>query len=116
FHQPRRPVAAGRPQSAAFPTRIGIVDAPIEALGVKAQRIGDAQHNHPAVLERDQAIIEVARRDWHVFAQAQGVVLIDPGVVARLGAVLTDTLESRAWILVERPALWTMLTRRRRAV
>src|SRR4029077_6665808 len=39
----------------------------------------------------------------------QRVVLIDPGVIARLGAVLADTFEARSGILIERPAFRAMI-------
>src|SRR6266478_6180906 len=35
FHQPRRAIAVGAPQPAAFPAGVGIIDAPVEALGIK---------------------------------------------------------------------------------
>ena len=36
FLEPRRPVAARRPHPAAFPSCIGVVDAAVEPLGIKA--------------------------------------------------------------------------------
>src|SRR5215472_5417132 len=107
--EPRRAVAARRPQSATLPAGARIVDAPVEALGVEAERIGDAQHDHLAVLERDEAVVEIAGRHRHVLAEAERVVLVDPGVVARLRAVLADALESRPWILVNAPAFGTVI-------
>src|SRR5262245_31450363 len=56
FHQPGRPVAVGAPQAAALPARIRIVDAAVEALGVEAHRIRDADHHHLAVLQRDETV------------------------------------------------------------
>src|SRR5438034_5292 len=109
FHEPRRPVAAGRPQPPALPAGVRVVDASVEPLGVEAQRVGDAQHDHLAVLERDQAVVEVAGRHRHVLAEPERVVLVDPGVVARLGAVLADALEAGAGVLIERPALRTVI-------
>ena len=50
-------VAVGAPQAAAF-TGVGVVDAPVEALGEEAGRIGDAQHDHLAVLKGDEAVVE----------------------------------------------------------
>src|SRR5215469_10572403 len=52
FLEPRRAVAARRPHPAAFPSGIGVVDAAVQALGVKAQRVGDAQYNPFAVHQR----------------------------------------------------------------
>src|SRR5215813_8909909 len=52
FLEPRRAVAARRPHPATFPSGIGVVDAAVQALGVKAQRVGDAQYNPFAVHQR----------------------------------------------------------------
>src|SRR5262249_21804483 len=57
FHQPRRAIAVGAPQPAAFPAGVGIIDAAVEALGIKAHGVGDAQHHHLRVLERDEAVV-----------------------------------------------------------
>src|SRR5262245_51248500 len=116
FHEPRRAVAAGRPEAAPLPAGCRVVDATIEALGVEAERVRNAQHHHLAVLERDQAVVEVAGRHRHVLAEAERVVLVDPRVVARLGAVLADALEARARILIEAPALGAVITGGRRPV
>src|SRR5262249_59071217 len=53
----------------------------------------------------NEAVIEVACRYRDVIAEPERVVLINPCIVARLRAVRADTVEARAWILVERPAL-----------
>lgn len=60
FHEPWSSIATGGPQAAALPSRIRIIDAPIESLGVEAQWIGYAQHDHFTVLEGDEAVVEVA--------------------------------------------------------
>ena len=78
FNQPRRAVAVGRPQAAAFPAGFCIVDATVKPLGVEAKRIGHAQVQHLAVLERDQAVIEIASRHGDVLAKPERVVLVDP--------------------------------------
>src|SRR6266481_3901252 len=104
LHEPRRPGAAGRPEPRALPAGVRVVDAPIEPLGVEAQRVRDAQQDHLAVLERDQAVVEVGGRHRHVLAKPERVVLVDPGVVARLGAVLPDALEAGTGVLIEGPA------------
>src|SRR5438105_9611386 len=70
FHQPRRAVTVRAPQSAAFPSGVWIVDAPVESLGEEADRVRDAQRDHLAVLERDEAVVQVARRDRYVLAEA----------------------------------------------
>ncbi len=116
FLEPRRAVAARGPQAPRLPAAVGIVDAAVEALGIEAERIRHPQRDHLAVLERDQPVVEVAGRHRHVVAEAEGVVLVDPGVVARLGAVLADAFEARSGILIERPALRTMVAGRLRPV
>src|SRR5262245_43762784 len=109
FFQPRRAVAASGPQAAALPAIIGIVDAPVEAFGVEAHWIGHAQHDHLPILHRNQTIVQVAGGHRHVFAESERVVLIHPSIIARLGAVVADALETWAGVLIERPAFWTVI-------
>ena len=101
LHEPWRAVAARAPQAAPFPTGFGIIDTPVEALCVKPHRIRHGQQDHLAVLHRDQTVLQIGGGHRHVFAEPKGVVLIDPGVVARLRAVVADALKARARILVE---------------
>src|ERR1700722_16942708 len=115
----RRPVAIGGPQAAALPAGIGIVDAAIEALGEEAHGIGDAQLDEFSVQENVERIRIVSGGDRHVLAQAERVVLIDPGVIARFGAAgfgLADAFELRPRQAIERPALGAVLAGRGRAV
>ena len=93
FHQPRRAVAIGAPESAALPAGIRIVDAAVEAFGVEAHRVRNTQHDHLAVLQGDEAVVEVGRGDRNVLAEPNRVVLIDPGVVARLDAFILEALK-----------------------
>src|SRR5205085_4011971 len=117
FDQPWRAIAIGGPQTAAFPAGVRIIDAAVESLGVEAERIGHADRDHLAVLvESDEAVHQVGGRHRDVVAEPEGVVLVDPRVVARLGAVFADALEARAGILVERPSLRAMVAGRLRAV
>src|SRR5580700_5688312 len=116
FLEPGRAVAFRRPQAPALPAGIRIVDAGIKSLGVEAERIRDAQRHHLAVDQRGKAVAFVRRRDRHVVAEPDRVVLIDPGVVARLGTVVADALETRAGIFIERPALRAMIAGRLRSV
>src|SRR5262249_33844845 len=53
---------------------------------------------------------------WDVLAESGRVALIDPGVIARLGAVLSDTVEAGAGILIDRPTFRTMVAGRGRPV
>src|SRR4051812_11207151 len=94
LHQPGCAVTARTPQASAFPARARIVNAPVEALGKKAERIGNAQHHHLPVLEGDETVIEVGGGDRDVFAEADRVVVIDPGVIARLGARALEPFEA----------------------
>src|SRR5262245_45021423 len=45
FDMIRRAAGVGRPDPAALPATIGIVNAPIEPLGMEAHRIGHAQRD-----------------------------------------------------------------------
>src|SRR6266446_1878136 len=109
FLEPRCAVAVRAPQPAAFPAGVRIVDTPVEALGVEAERIGNPDRDHLAVLQRHEAVAEIGGGHRYVLAKSEGVVLVDPGVITRLGAVLTDTFEARAGILIDRPALRAMI-------
>src|ERR1700678_1961951 len=81
FLEPRHAIAARGPQAPAFPAGVGIVDAAIEALGIEACRVWHLEGDHLAVLEGDEAVIEVACRDRNVFSEPEGVVLIYPRIV-----------------------------------
>src|ERR1700730_3034474 len=116
FLEPGSTVAFRRPQAPALPTGVRIVDAGIKSLGIEAERIRDAQRHHLAVDQRGKAVAFVRRRDRHAVDEPDRVVLIDPGVVARLGAVVADALEAWAGIFVERPALRAMIAGRFRSV
>src|SRR5262245_5808263 len=105
FHQPGRTVAAGAPQATTFPSGVRIIDASVEALGVEAHRIRNAHQDHLAVFQRHEAVIEIGGGDRNVLAEAKGIVLVDPGVVARLDALVLEAFKTRAGILVELPTL-----------
>src|SRR5256885_17267850 len=61
--------------------------------------------------------VGVAGGDGHVPPQTERVELIDPGVVARLGAAgLGHVLQLRAGERIQRPALGAVRARRRRSV
>src|ERR1035438_1729674 len=116
LHQPRRAIAARAPEPAALPARVGVVDAPVEALGKEAQGVGDAHHDHLAVLQRHESVVEVGGGNRNVLAQAQRVVLVDPGVVARLRAGVFEALEARARIPVIGETFLAVITSRIRPV
>src|SRR5262249_30497159 len=102
FLQPRRAVSVRAPQPAALPAGVRIIDPPVQSLGKKAQRVWDAQRDHLPILERGKTVIEVGGRDRNVLAKSHSIVLVHPGVVARLSGPVLEALESRAWVLVIR--------------
>src|SRR4051812_43908661 len=116
FNQPRRPIAVGRPQAAPLPAAVRIVDAAVEPFRVEPERIRHAQHDHPTIRIRNQSVVQVAGGQRHVAPESEGVVLIDPRVVARLGAVLANAVEPGTGVLVEGPPFRTVIARRLGAV
>ncbi len=92
--QPRRTIAVRGPQAAPLPPGVRIVDAAVEPLREEPHRVGHAQYHHLPVRVRDQPVVQVAGRHRHIVAQPECVVLVDPRVIARLGAVVADTLEA----------------------
>src|SRR5215475_13664614 len=109
FLEPGRAVTGRRPKAAAFPASARIVDAAVQALGIEAHRVWNTQHHHLAVLQRNEPVVEVSRGDWNIVSKAERIVLIDPGVIARLGAIITDPIKAGSRIFVESPAFWTMV-------
>src|SRR6059036_3559743 len=104
FDVERSPVAEGRPQTFALPAGLWIVDAPIHPFGVKTHGIGHAKSDEFPVHHGQQRVIKIAGGDRHVFTQAKGVELIHPGVIARLGAVLSRggrSVEDLAFTTIE---------------
>src|SRR5262245_27441127 len=116
FLEPRRAVAVRAPQAAALPADVWVIDAPVQTLGEEAQRVRDAQHDHLPILERGEAVIEVGGRDRNVLAKSHRVVVVHPGVVARLGAPVLEPLEGRSWVLVGGKAFGTVVAGRARPV
>ena len=106
FHQPGRAVAARAPQAAALPTRIRIVDTPVETLGVEAHGIRNAHQDHLAILQRHEPVVEVGGGNRNVLSKADRVVLIDPGVIARLDAPVLEAFKPRSGIFVEFPVIY----------
>src|SRR5215467_6779814 len=109
FLEPRRAVAVRAPQAAALPVGVRVIDAPVQAFGEEAQRVRDAQDDHLPFLERGEAVIEVGRRDRDVLAESHRVVVVHPGVVARLRASVLEPLEGRSWVLVGGKAFGTVV-------
>src|SRR4029450_13531673 len=116
----RRPLAAfdvegcsrgvGGPEPLAFPPGIRVVDAPVHPLGVEAHGVGDAKDNELSVHEGEKPLIGVPGTDRDVPTQAEGIELIDPGVVGRLGAArIRPVRELWPGERIKRPALGTVL-------
>jgi hypothetical protein len=82
----RRSSAIGRPEPTFLPPTVRIIDAAVHALGVKAHRVGDAQNDELSVDQCQKGIVSVTSGDRDIGAEAESVELINPGVVARLGA------------------------------
>ena len=108
-HGVRSPLVVHRPRP--FQPAFGSSILPSKPLA-EAQRVRHLQGDHAAVLERDQAIRQVGGGHGHVLAKSEGVVLVDPRVVARLGAVFADASKARTGVPVERPALRTVVASR----
>ncbi len=101
----RRAVTRGRPDSAAFPTAVRVVDPAVHGLGVEAHGIGDHKIDHLAVLQRNDRLVLIACGKRNVLAEPQRVVLVDPGVVARLGRSIAGVARQlRSRERIERPA------------
>src|SRR5215468_8197027 len=104
------PVAVRRPQTTALPAAIRIVDAAIDPLGEEAERIGYPHVDPLAVNESHQRFVGVAGGHRYVVAEAERILLVDPGVVAGFSAAaFGDIAELRAWERGQRPAFWTQL-------
>src|SRR4029453_19573931 len=57
FHVKRRTGADGRPERAAFPAAVGIVNPAVEPLRVEAERIGDAQDEPGPIFQNEQSFL-----------------------------------------------------------
>src|SRR5258707_8282441 len=116
LHHPWHAVATRAPKSPALPSSIWIVNAPVEALSEEAERVRDAQHHHLPVLESDETVIEVGSRDRDILAKADRVVMIDPRIVARLGAGGFEALQTGARIFVVSKAFRAVIAGRVRPI
>src|SRR6266513_1546059 len=113
----RSPGGIGRPQGPSLPAGARVVDAAIEPLRVKTHGVRHAENHEFPVLERKQRVVGVAGRDRRIAAQSEGVVLIHPRVIARLGAArVGHALQLRSGERIERPAFGAVLARGARAV
>src|SRR5258705_13968406 len=103
-----RAFGIGREEALTLPTRIGVVDAPIHALGVIAHRVGNAHDDPFPVHQSLQRVGLTGRRDRYVLAEAQRILLVDPHRVRRFGGcayrALGKVFELWAWQWIEMPA------------
>src|SRR5262245_42032511 len=109
FEMKWRTIARGGIEPPPLPAGIGIIDASIHALGVKSQRIRHPEIDEFSIDECEKRLIGVPCRDRHIRAEPQGVVLVNPGVVARFGRARRThigDLWPRKWI--KRPSLGAM--------
>src|SRR5262249_36071940 len=103
----------GRPQTLAFPSSLRVINASIHTLGIESHGVGHAQRHPFSVHECHQRIFAIAGSDRDVLAQAEGVELIHPVVIAGLGAArIGYPLELRRREWVECPPFGAMLSRR----
>src|SRR5262249_25864259 len=114
--EPGWAVTAGAPKAAAFPAGIRVVDARVQTLCVKSHRVRHPHQDHLSVLEADETVLQVGGRDRNVLSEPHRVVLVDPGIVARLGAGVLQTFEARPRVLVNRASLWTVIAVRVRPI
>src|SRR5271154_6983561 len=73
FLEPGPAVAFRRPQAPTLPAGVRIVDAGSKSLGIKAERVWDAQLHRLAVDQRGNSVALVFGRDRHVVAEADRV-------------------------------------------
>src|SRR4051795_253403 len=116
FHHPWDAVSAGAPQPPALPAGVWIIDAAVKALCEEPQRVWNAQHDHLSVLIGDEPVVEVGRGDRDIFTEPHRIVMVHPGVVARLGAGVFQPFETRAGILVVGKSFGTVVAGRIRPV
>src|SRR2546423_7030802 len=107
-----RSVAGGHPQSPALPAAVRIVDSAVHAFREEAHRIRNAQLDDLPVRQCVERIREITGPDRDVPAQAEDVVLVDPGVVRPLGGAVPAGKRG-AWNRIERPAFGTPIALRR---
>src|SRR5262245_33419474 len=82
-----RSAGVGRPYTFALPARFRIIDAAVHTFGVEAHGIGDAKGDELFVHQHFQRISKIAGGERYVAIQLKDVVLINPSVIAGLGAI-----------------------------
>src|SRR5439155_24838591 len=98
------------PQSFSLPAGVGIVDAAIDILTKKAQRVGNADDHELPVHQRGHRFAAIRHRERHVRPESQRVVAIDPDIVGVLRTSgIGYALELRSRVFIQRPAFGTVL-------
>src|SRR5688500_8792708 len=82
LHVERRARADGGPEAASLPAAVGIVNSPVQPLGVEPSRVWNAKHDPFPVLPREQTFGRVSGIDGHVPPETERVELVHPRVVA----------------------------------
>src|SRR6478672_12599819 len=102
--------AERRPQSAALPAGILVVDAAVHVLGEEAHWVRYPQIDQLAARERQERLAAIGRSDRHVWPEPQRIVAINPYVIGVVGAPrVGHALELRSRESIERPAFRTEL-------
>src|SRR5882757_4349871 len=113
FEVPGRACSVSGPESLAFPTGLGIVDASVHALGEESHGVGNAHDNELSGLwiKGFQGIRAVGCGDGNILAQAEGVELIDPVVIVGVGASdsLVNAFEGWAGCAIQGPTFGALL-------
>jgi ornithine cyclodeaminase/alanine dehydrogenase-like protein (mu-crystallin family) len=76
FLVPGRAIAAREPKAASLPARAGVIDTAFQTLGIKTERIGNAQRHEFSRYQCVDAVKQIARGYRDVRAEAEGVALI----------------------------------------
>src|SRR5712671_4148684 len=109
FFEPGGAIAARDPKSAALPTDFCIVDAALQSLHIKTERIRNAQCCEFSVYPSMHAIEKIAGDNREIFAKAECVVLVHPRVVTRLHTELRKLGKSGPGQIVKGPAFGTVI-------
>src|SRR6202011_5148677 len=106
--------AGSGPDAATFPAGRGVVDPAVDILGEEAERVRHPHCDEFAVDQGEQRLAAVGAGDWHIGAEAEDVVAVDPDVIGMVGAALgIQALELRTGQSIELPAFWALLAFRR---
>src|SRR5260370_22986853 len=98
------------PQSFALPAGVRIVDAAVHVLAEEAHGVRDMNVYKFAVHERQQSLVAVGFRDWHVCAETERVKAIHPEEIGVICAAwISNAFELRPRKLIQRPTFGALL-------